>query len=111
RHNSRFVLPERASSVTYTLSLHDALPISEATLACAGFHWVITKAGSTAVRWITPARVRVAAISGEPQATQRIAGQEPVFGWRLKDRKSTRLNSSHVKISYAAFCLQKKTRT
>src|SRR5690606_40854631 len=27
-----------------------------------------------------------------------------------KDRKSTRLNSSHVKISYAVFCLKKKTR-
>src|SRR5690606_40708828 len=29
----------------------------------------------------------------------------------LLDRKSTRLNSSHVKISYAVFCLKKKTRT
>src|SRR5690606_26291576 len=29
---------------------------------------------------------------------------------RRKDRKSTRLNSSHVKISYAVFCLKKKTR-
>src|SRR5690606_39332087 len=28
----------------------------------------------------------------------------------LEDRKSTRLNSSHVKISYAVFCLKKKTR-
>src|SRR5690625_6766150 len=28
-----------------------------------------------------------------------------------RDRKSTRLNSSHVAISYAVFCLQKKTRT
>src|SRR5690606_41637320 len=28
---------------------------------------------------------------------------------RLRDRKSTRLNSSHVKISYAVFCLKKKT--
>src|SRR5690606_24810338 len=28
---------------------------------------------------------------------------------RIKDRKSTRLNSSHVKISYAVFCLKKKT--
>src|SRR5690606_39390715 len=28
-----------------------------------------------------------------------------------KDRKSTRLNSSHVKISYAVFCLKKKTKT
>src|SRR5690625_5292098 len=29
----------------------------------------------------------------------------------LKDRKSTRLNSSHVAISYAVFCLKKKTKT
>src|SRR5690606_41723062 len=29
--------------------------------------------------------------------------------WAGKDRKSTRLNSSHVKISYAVFCLKKKT--
>src|SRR5690625_6153506 len=29
----------------------------------------------------------------------------------LKDRKSTRLNSSHVAISYAVFCLKKKKRT
>src|SRR5690606_40844025 len=29
----------------------------------------------------------------------------------LEDRKSTRLNSSHVKISYAVFCLKKKIRT
>src|SRR5258708_23612468 len=30
--------------------------------------------------------------------------------WRLKDRKSTRLNSSHQIISYAVFCLKKKKR-
>src|SRR5690625_1350561 len=30
---------------------------------------------------------------------------------RLRDRKSTRLNSSHVAISYAVFCLKKKNRT
>src|SRR5436309_12372950 len=43
----------------------------------------------------------------------------PHRGWRLHpdnrardpDRKSTRLNSSHVKISYAVFCLKKKTTT
>src|SRR5436305_9594979 len=29
---------------------------------------------------------------------------------RLRDRKSTRLNSSHVRISYAVFCLKKKTK-
>src|SRR5436309_3972370 len=31
-------------------------------------------------------------------------------GTRAQDRKSTRLNSSHVKISYAVFCLKKKTQ-
>src|SRR3712207_6886019 len=30
---------------------------------------------------------------------------------KLRDRKSTRLNSSHANISYAVFCLKKKTRT
>src|SRR5687768_17887710 len=30
--------------------------------------------------------------------------------WRIRDRKSTRLNSSHGYISYAAFCLKKKIR-
>src|SRR5690606_40273630 len=32
------------------------------------------------------------------------------FGSFIKDRKSTRLNSSHVKISYAVFCLKKKIK-
>src|SRR5436309_3732570 len=32
------------------------------------------------------------------------------YGWSLGDRKSTRLNSSHVKISYAVFCLKKKKK-
>src|SRR5436190_14821786 len=31
--------------------------------------------------------------------------------WRRRDRKSTRLNSSHTVISYAVFCLKKKTNT
>src|SRR5690554_236703 len=30
--------------------------------------------------------------------------------WPIKDRKSTRLNSSHVRISYAVFCLKKKNK-
>src|SRR5690606_40563472 len=35
-------------------------------------------------------------------------GRLPQEGLRAEDRKSTRLNSSHVKISYAVFCLKKK---
>src|SRR3989442_3678026 len=34
----------------------------------------------------------------------------PFCPWRWTDRKSTRLNSSHVRISYAVFCLKKNTR-
>src|SRR5690625_6205825 len=37
---------------------------------------------------------------------QRIGAVQAQIGWR--DRKSTRLNSSHVAISYAVFCLKKK---
>src|SRR5699024_12211839 len=36
---------------------------------------------------------------------------EPILGVNLTDRKSTRLNSSHVSISYAVFCLKKKKDT
>src|SRR5690606_40402271 len=39
------------------------------------------------------------------------AGLANMTGTEGKDRKSTRLNSSHVKISYAVFCLKKKKKT
>src|SRR3712207_8012445 len=35
---------------------------------------------------------------------------EVLDGWRQRDRKSTRLNSSHANISYAVFCLKKKKK-
>src|SRR3989442_11261641 len=38
-------------------------------------------------------------------------GEQAEQGEAHKDRKSTRLNSSHVRISYAVFCLKKKKRT
>src|SRR5437868_11103816 len=71
-----FFFNDTATTEIYTLSLHDALPISPAV-----GRLIIT----------IPARI-----------------------WRrkcrecLRDRKSTRLNSSHVSISYAVFCLKKK---
>src|SRR5436309_10583851 len=44
----------------------------------------------------------------------KVIGERLVFFFRFarstRDRKSTRLNSSHVKISYAVFCLKKKKR-
>src|SRR2546430_4150810 len=40
----------------------------------------------------------------------RSAGPEFVYRHRVRDRKSTRLNSSHSQISYAVFCLKKKKK-
>src|SRR5699024_12286599 len=37
--------------------------------------------------------------------------REAGYDWSREDRKSTRLNSSHVSISYAVFCLKKKKKT
>src|SRR5690606_40687844 len=41
---------------------------------------------------------------------QRVPGEIGRHAGAVRDRKSTRLNSSHVKISYAVFCLKKKKR-
>src|SRR5436309_11376725 len=40
--------------------------------------------------------------------TRPVSSPDADVAARLRDRKSTRLNSSHVKISYAVFCLKKK---
>src|SRR5690625_6942468 len=45
---------------------------------------------------------------GKTRPAQARAADEP--DWLWPDRKSTRLNSSHVAISYAVFCLKKKTK-
>src|SRR5690606_39837655 len=50
---------------------------------------------------------------GKAQFTQNGIGRLLVLSFvhllKIEDRKSTRLNSSHVKTSYAVFCLKKKT--
>src|SRR5690554_7149838 len=46
---------------------------------------------------------------GSGRAAGALGGSRPAS--RAKDRKSTRLNSSHVRISYAVFCLKKKKKT
>src|SRR5438034_4861631 len=87
------------SPVIYTLSLHDALPISI---------WQDTIAGNKVE--VRHGRLwRIAdfqSISALPQdVAQTKHGEERVVA---EDRKSTRLNSSHTVISYAVFCLKKK---
>src|SRR5256885_12902993 len=76
-----FFFNDTATTEIYTLSLHDALPIS---------HY--------ALKSVSPSRHRGCG-----------------HAWRgpnlvLRDRKSTRLNSSHLVISYAVFCLKKKKK-
>src|SRR3712207_7208622 len=87
---SFFFFNDTATTEIYTLSLHDALPIS------------VKK------KLKTPAFA--AAVSREDVAHgAELAGMAFDDLIRLViDRKSTRLNSSHANISYAVFCLKKK---
>src|SRR3712207_7532521 len=81
-----FFFNDTATTEIYTLSLHDALPISELRAhAVLGDHL---------------ARELVDLLQVVGRARGHVAEHE--------DRKSTRLNSSHANISYAVFCLKKK---
>src|SRR2546426_5029525 len=51
---------------------------------------------------------RYARIGGRSPIRELTEAQAAAVGRRLGDRKSTRLNSSHLVISYAVFCLKKK---
>src|SRR5256886_9942536 len=75
-----FFFKDTATTDIYTLSLHDALPI------CS-----------------RPATCFIALICALPPTRDT-----EIPGLIAGDRKSTRLNSSHSQISYAAFCLKKK---
>src|SRR5437764_7661851 len=79
------------------LSLHDALPISPRSRCCCCGAAPIEE---DPMRHATLAPSFLALLIG---LTQAPAAEE--------DRKSTRLNSSHRCISYAVFCLKKKTAT
>src|SRR5690625_6960221 len=68
------------------------------------------------VLMVFPAKERVLVEGINMRTFHEKPTQENPQGGRLKreasiDRKSTRLNSSHVAISYAVFCLKKKTKT
>src|SRR3712207_7254681 len=86
-----FFFNDTATTEIYTLSLHDALPISASARrrTCAS-----TSTGSPACH-----RRR----TGRCSAAARRSAE--------RDRKSTRLNYSHANISYAVFCLKKKNNT
>src|SRR2546430_15246154 len=80
-----FFFNDTATTEIYTLSLHDALPIYS---------------GPVCVDGRTPLKTH---------AIDFFRGRDSRIYVR-KDRKSTRLNSSHSQISYAVFCLKKKKK-
>src|SRR2546422_6946370 len=80
-----FFFNDTATTEIYTLSLHDALPICE--------RWDAGRDG--------------AGNHKQNGGNRPLEGKRETKG-RARDRKSTRLNSSHGYISYAVFCLKKK---
>src|SRR5688572_32308085 len=89
-----------ATSMSYTLSLHDALPIFPPDDG--------DDAGAIA-RDLRHRRVVLRHLSSARGPASAAATDRAVCrGVRREDRKSTRLNSSHSQISYAVFCLKKK---
>src|SRR5439155_16090240 len=99
-----FFFPPTSTTNFYPLSLHDALPIFQ---LCGDRH--LTSSSEPAIMKSVE----------EDHACERNghALRNADFGLRqffcaafLEDRKSTRLNSSHVAISYAVFCLKKKKK-
>src|SRR3712207_9310493 len=90
-----FFFNDTATTEIYTLSLHDALPISV----------IIAKTEAPPQHWLAGGTFSHA--PGECDRTQfAVEKDEPSL--LDEDRKSTRLNSSHANISYAVFCLKKK---
>src|SRR5699024_12243806 len=94
--------------LTHTLSLHDALPIYEhrqTLLFSATFSQDIMNLAS---RWTKDAVV--VEVAPDHVTTETVEQKVYIAETEQKDRKSTRLNSSHVSISYAVFCLKKKKK-
>src|SRR5688572_30879321 len=89
-----FFFNDPATTEIYTLSLHDALPISPDARRDGPSY----KACRGAARRSPRARRRTSTDSHDRADPRRT------------DRKSTRLNSSHSQISYAVFCLKKKKK-
>src|SRR5207302_10005009 len=105
---SFFSIHHTSLSALYTLSLHDALPIFGATPVFADIDPETFNIGPRQIQERITSRTKaVIPVHLYGQA----ADMEPILALaKTQDRKSTRLNSSHVKISYAVFCLKKKKK-
>src|SRR3712207_8235864 len=91
-----FFFNDTATTEIYTLSLHDALPIYE------------RRRGRVRISPDPPSSCVQAGVLAHRAGPWLTVDRGP--GPVVRDRKSTRLNSSHANISYAVFCLKKKKR-
>src|SRR5256885_10208927 len=91
-----FFFNDTATTEIYTLSLHDALPIYSASSWDDRF---------------SCSRPSSSSASAPPCCCKPSRGSTKIRHYVAPDRKSTRLNSSHLVISYAVFCLKKKKHT
>src|SRR3712207_8780812 len=97
-----FFFNDTATTEIYTLSLHDALPISRSVTPHSGTKHLER---SLAVVADQPGvEIGLERLDAIEQLLVHRRAEEPL----QQDRKSTRLNSSHANISYAVFCLKKK---
>src|SRR5690606_42145596 len=100
-----------APTGTSLLSLHDALPICHRAVTVRG-RGDLQHARERRFQRSAARRSRGRRRSGRAGAALSVVDRRG--GGRreraCRDRKSTRLNSSHVKISYAVFCLKKKRK-
>src|SRR2546426_4365966 len=98
-----FFFNDTATTEIYTLSLHDALPISAEEcsihmVGLDGFDMTFT----TVQHYLS--------VEDLPTGQYEVEARASSFEIAKTDRKSTRLNSSHLVISYAVFCLKKKKK-
>src|SRR3712207_8348784 len=99
-----FFFNDTATTEIYTLSLHDALPISRAIWDDPFRGAERSDSDDNRRRSPTAIVLTQAEHDGDHSPPQGSGGGIR----RDRDRKSTRLNSSHANISYAVFCLKKK---
>src|SRR3989339_2209444 len=90
-----FFFNDTATTEIYTLSLHDVLPISSARR---------TLRGTTVSNTLAPK----CALRSEEHTSELQSLTNLVCRLLLEKKKSTRLNSSHCRISYAVFCLKRR---
>src|SRR3712207_9456847 len=92
-----FFFNDTATTEIYTLSLHDALPIFDVDVELRR----LRAAAAAIVDRLLAADADLGAVARRRRGCHEL---------RVRDRKSTRLNSSHANISYAVFCLKKKKK-